>query len=95
MVHDSGRPNFGVNPPLGGREPSFPNPTANLVSTRRNDIILCFDSGTALAVASWTWENRCASLCVDRGYRDCFLCCFFRKAAFFVVFSRSKVEKGG
>ena len=31
MVHDSGRPNFGVNPPLGGREPSFPNPSANLV----------------------------------------------------------------
>ena len=31
MIMTAGDPIFGVNLPLGGREPSFPNPSANLV----------------------------------------------------------------
>ena len=34
----AGEPIFGVYPPSGGREPSFPNPTANLVSTKREQL---------------------------------------------------------
>jgi len=35
----AGEPIFGVYPPLDGRKPSFPNPTANLVSTKKGHII--------------------------------------------------------
>ena len=31
----AGEPIFGVYPEKSGREPSFPNPSANLVSTRK------------------------------------------------------------
>ena len=36
----AGEPNFGVYPPSGGGEPSFPNPSANLVSTKRERIFV-------------------------------------------------------
>ena len=35
MVVTAGEPIFGVYPPIGGRKPSFPNPTANLVSAKK------------------------------------------------------------
>ena len=35
----AGEPIFGVYPSLDGRKPSFPNPTANLVSTKKGHII--------------------------------------------------------
>ena len=38
----AGEPTSGVYPSFDGREPSFPNPTANLVSTRRDHIFTCF-----------------------------------------------------
>jgi len=39
MLIVAGEPIFGVYPPYGGREPSFPNPTANLVSTKKEHIL--------------------------------------------------------
>ena len=34
----AGEPIYGVYPSKDGREPSFPNPTANLVSTKREQL---------------------------------------------------------
>ena len=47
-VLGNGRTNFGVYPPYGGRELSFPNPTANLVSTKREHFAL-----HGFVVSSW------------------------------------------
>jgi len=35
----AGEPTFGVYPSPDGREPSFPNPTANLAGTKRDHIL--------------------------------------------------------
>ena len=43
----AGEPIYGVYPSMDGREPSFPNPTANLVSTKREQV--CVMQGGSIA----------------------------------------------
>lgn len=78
---------MGVYPPYGGREPSFPNPTANLVSTKK-ERILPF-KGEVL------FHAREIDFLLWKDGSFCLLCCFVESSIFLLLQKISPYRKEG